>query len=231
MSRAFPMSDLLTFPRPSVAVDVAVCTVVDGTLSVLLQHRRGNTEHGRWALPGSFVRERERLDGAVRRTLSDKCGIVGLSPTQLRVMDDPKRDDRGWVLSVAFLDVVDADALSRRSDGTLVRLAAVRDRSIGRAASILDLPDRQRRLPFDHELIVEAAVTELRRRYDDRPDPAGLLGEPFTLLQLRRLHDAIAGGHRQKDTFRRSMTPHLIATDEFEHGTVGRPARLFRRAD
>ena len=105
------MATLNDFPRPSVAVDVAVCTVVDGRLCMILWRRTGRTAGHKWALPGSFVREREQLADAVARTLGDKCGIVGLAPTQLAVMDDPNRDNRGWVLSVAHLDVVDAAAL------------------------------------------------------------------------------------------------------------------------
>ncbi len=76
------MVALTDFPRPSVAVDVAVCTVVDGRLAVVVWRRAGRTAHGEWALPGSFVQKRERLRDAVDRTLRDKCGLVGLAPTQ-----------------------------------------------------------------------------------------------------------------------------------------------------
>lgn len=222
------MADLKRFPRPSVAVDVAVLTVVDDRLAVVLWRRTGRTHPGEWALPGSFVRAQERLDDAVTRTLSDKCGIRGLTPTQLRVMDEPARDDRGWVLSVAHLDVVRAEQLGDRSGDGEVRLAPVRnDTARGRRRSVLDLPDGQRRLPFDHEEIVGIAIAELRRRYGERPDPAGLLGEPFTIRELRRLHEAIAGKALQKDTFRRAMIGHLEQLDEVAEGTVGRPARLF----
>lgn len=230
------MPALSEFPRPSVAVDVAVCTVVDGRLCVVVWRRSGTTARGAWALPGSFVRERETLTDAVARTLRGKCGIVGLAPTQLRVMDDPRRDRRGWVLSVAHLDVVTPEALAGREPADTVLLAPVRADAAGdpsddgrRAPSILDLPGRQRRLPFDHDVIVALAVAELRRRYRDRPDPAGLAGERFTLHELRRLHEAIAGGALQKDTFRRTMLPFVEATDEVARGAVGRPARVYIR--
>lgn len=224
------MADLKRFPRPSVAVDVAVLTVVDDRLAVVLWRRTGRTHTGEWALPGSFVRAQERLGDAVTRTLSDKCGIQGLSPTQLQVMDDPVRDDRGWVLSVAHLDVVRAEALDTRSGDGEVQLAPVRNGSPGsRHRSVLELSDGQDRLPFDHEVIVRIAIAELRDRYRERPDPAGLLGERFTVRELRRLHEAISGEVLQKDTFRRSMLPHLEQLDEVAEGTVGRPARLFRR--
>lgn len=239
------MTDLKRFPRPSVAVDVAVLTVVAGRLGVVVWRRTGSTHHGQWALPGSFVRPRERLDDAVQRTLADKCSIRGLAPTQLQVMDDPGRDDRGWVLSVAYLDVVDAASLDLNAATGDVAIAPVRpdDRSdaqpapkqrrgrgwsTSRARSILDLPDGQRALPFDHEAIVTRAISTLRDRYAERPDPTGLLGPQFTMRDLRHLHETIAGEPLQKDTFRRAMLGHLEQLDDVAHGTVGRPARLFK---
>lgn len=226
------MSDLSTFPRPSVAVDVAVLSVLpddDGVdrLSVLLHRRATRTEEGKWSLPGSFLRERERLADAVQRTLGDKCGVEGLTPTQLVVLDDPARDDRGWVLSVAHLDTVPvfrAVDLLQRND---VRWVPVRNRDSPQRSS-LKLPDRQKRLPFDHEVIVRHALDRLRADHGGRPDPYGLLDESFTVLDLRRLHEAVAGHEMQKDTFRRAMLPGLIRTESVETGSVGRPARRYR---
>jgi len=226
-------SDLLRFPRPSVAVDVAVLSVVPSApgglrLSVLCIRRGTGTHEGEWSLPGSFVRERERLDDAVQRTLRDKCGVEGLAPTQLVVLDDPDRDDRGWVLSVAHLDTVpigEAVELLQRTD---VRWVPVRESGSARR-SMLELPDRQRRLPFDHDEIVGHAVERLRSTYADRPDPHGLLGASFTVLELRRVHEAVLGTRLQKDTFRRAMVPGLVKTRSVETGTVGRPASRYRR--
>lgn len=220
------MTDLQDFPRPSVAVDIAVLSVVaddEGVdrLSVLLHRRSTVTERGKWGLPGSFLRERERLADAVQRTLLDKCGIEGLTPRQLLVLDEPSRDDRGWVLSVAHLDVVpvaDAPSLFSRTD---LRWAAID----GSSAVV----PGQRRLPFDHDEIVTEAVSRFRVDHEDAPDPYRLLEEPFTVRELRHLHEAVLGETLQKDTFRRAMLPHLVATQSTESGSVGRPARRYQR--
>jgi 8-oxo-dGTP diphosphatase len=220
------VTGLQDFPRPSVAVDVAVFSVVaedEGVerLSVLLHRRATDTEHGKWSLPGSFLRERERLPDAVQRTLVDKCGIEGLTPRQLLVLDDPGRDDRGWVLSVAHLDVVpaaEAPSLFSRSD---LRWAPIR--------GVVAVVSGQRRLPFDHDEIVAHAVERFRADHADVPDPYRLLAEPFTVRELRHLHEAVLGERLQKDTFRRAMLPHLVATRSTESGSVGRPARRYRR--
>ena len=210
--------DLTKFPRPSVAVDTAVLTIEpDGTptgrLSVLLIARAGSHHRGRWALPGTFIHPGERLADAVDRSLREKVGIQGRHPRQLRVFDDPKRDERGWVLSVAHVDVVPYDSL-RPVLGDAVRLAS----AVNPGA-----------LPYDHKDIVRDAVEDLQGRYAERPDPDLLLGRTLTHRDLRLVHEAIAGKGLQRDTFRRAMDPHLVPTGRSTSGHIGRPAELFRR--
>lgn len=203
---------LADYPRPSVAVDTALLTIDPaGDVLAVLEVRRAN---GRgWGLPGTFLHEGERLIDAVLRSLRDKAGVHGLRPHQLRVFDDPNRDDRGWVLSVAHVDVVPPERLGRRQPDT-TRIVPV---------------DRPGRLPYGHGEIIAAAVTDLRRRYADLPDPGHLLGETFTLRELRRIHEIVAGESLQRDTFRRAMEGHLEPTGVTTTGGRGRPAELFRR--
>lgn len=203
------------FPRPSVAVDTAVLTVPEGRkprLSVLLVRREGTHRHGQWLLPGTFIHAGETLSDAVLRSLRDKAGVQGLRPRQLHVFDDPRRDDRGWVLSVAHVDVVPPERLTTALNAGCM-LAPVDDVS---------------GLAFDHDAIVRMATDDSRARYREHPDPDRLLAEPFTLLQLQRVHAAVAGVELVKDTFRRNMQPHLVETGDLAEGTVGKPARLWR---
>ena len=103
---------LSDYPRPSVAVDTAVLTL-DPKLGLVVLEVRRVTGTG-WALPGTFLREGETLAEAVDRSLRDKANVRGPHPRQLHVFDDPDRDDRGWVLSVAHVEVVQAERLESR---------------------------------------------------------------------------------------------------------------------
>ena len=202
---------LSDYPRPSVAVDTAVLTLDPDLGLVVLQVRRdGGTG---WALPGTFLHEGETLADAVDRSLREKANVRGLHPRQLHVFDDPQRDDRGWVLSVAHVEVVQAERLESRFADT-TRLVPV------------ETPGR---LIYDHVDIIELAVDHVRSHYADKPDPDGLLGDEFTLRDLRLAHEAVAGRPLQRDTFRRAMEPQLVATGSMTAGTRGRPAELFRR--
>ncbi|WP_168625663.1 NUDIX hydrolase [Cryobacterium sp. BB307] len=195
---------LIDYWRPSVAVDTAVLTVRDGRLCVAVVEKDGARR-----LPGTFLHEGELLADAVRRSLDLKAGIRGLAPRQLHVFDAIDRDDRGRVLSIAHMVAVPDAVLA---DARLEPVSSVKD------------------LKYDHDDILKLAVDRLRAEYREAPDPAGLLPDTFTLLDLRRLHEAVdPDGIPRRDTFRRLMEPKLAATGELERGTVGKPARLFRR--
>ena len=107
---------LADYPQPSVAVDTAVLTLAPRAhpargapphrLSVLLVRRPEGVDGPQWALPGTFLHQGERLADAVTRSLAQKAGVTGGHPAQLAVFDDPHRDERGWVLSVAHLAVI-----------------------------------------------------------------------------------------------------------------------------
>ncbi len=214
-----PSESLLDYPRPSVAVDTAVLTVCGGALQVLLIRRGAGHKSGEWSLPGTFVHAGETLAQAVLRSLDSKAGVRGRSPRQLLVFDDPERDERGWVMSVAHLDVVPCAELEGAISGSEVRLAPV-------AGATSD--DGEPALPYDHAAILRVAVDAVRAEYRDRPDPRGLLGEGFTLKELRELHEAVLGETLQRDTFRRAMAAALLATGRMSDGGKGRPAALFR---
>lgn len=165
-----------------------------------------------WALPGTFLHQGERLIDAVQRSLRDKTGVEGRSPRQLQVFDDPRRDDRGWVLSVAHVDACPVEVLD---SGQL-------------EATRLAPASAPGRLPYGHEQIIALAVADLRTRYSAGPDPDALIAPTFTLRELRLLHEAVAGHPLQRDTFRRSMEPLLEPTGDMTAGLRGRPAELFR---
>jgi 8-oxo-dGTP diphosphatase len=202
---------LADFVRPSVAVDTAVLSL-DHDLGLVVLEVRRPTGRG-WALPGTFLHEGETLADAVDRSLREKANIRGLHPRQLHVFDDPHRDDRGWVLSVAHIEVARLDRLACRFAKTTRLMPA-------------SAPGR---LTFDHASIITCAVDDLRSRYRTEPDPDWLLGEEFTLRQLRLAHESVARKTLQRDAFRRTMERHLVATGTTITEARGRPAELFRR--
>ena len=141
------------------------------------------------------------------------------------MFDDPDRDDRGWVLSVAHLLVLPAERLDPviDADDGLVVAPIRNDRLV--------LPDRQRHLPYGQDEIVARAHAELRSEYRDTPDPEHFIdADTFTLSELGLVHFAVLGReHWAIDTFRRKMARQLHDTGEVTRGGPGRPAAIYRR--
>jgi ADP-ribose pyrophosphatase YjhB (NUDIX family) len=202
------------YPRPSVAVDTVALTYDKERGLEVLEVQRPD---GGWALPGTFLHPGEVLASAVQRALHEKAGVDGLDPRQLQVFDRIGRDSRGWVLSVAHVCVIPVDRLAERFPDRTALFPA----------------DDPGDLIYDHPAMIKLAVEDLRARYKDRPDPDHLLGDTFTLRQLRFLHGAVAGqpiGPEALDTFRRRMQKHLDPLEEYDPGDGrGRPAMLFQR--
>jgi len=199
---------LTDYPRPSVAVDVAVLTVQAGRLHVLVVGR----PDGGIALPGSFLRPGERLADSAERALRTKAGLSGADFHQLAMFDAPSRDDRGWVLSMAHGATLPRDGLPRGAE--LVRI---------------DGRDVSEPLAFDHADMVARAVDDLRARYARRVDPSGLLPDAFTVLELRHLYETVFDRALPKDSFRRLVLDAIEPTGRMSSSGAGRPAELFRR--
>jgi hypothetical protein len=83
---------------------------------------------------------------------------------------------------------------------------------------------------FDHRRILATAVARLRAKIKYRPVVFELMPGCFTLLQLQRCVEAIAGRLVHKQNFRRLIEQQELVeeTGEVTHETGGRPAKLFR---
>lgn len=211
----------MAHPALAVTVDLALMTVTEGQLAVLLQRRAAEPFTGRLALPGGFVREDEGLDAAARRIVADKAGLAageGAWLEQLYTFGDPSRDPRMRTVSVAWFALLPDTALAK----------ATASRADLALAPVDALPEP---LAFDHTLIVSTARERLRGKLDYAPVALALLPERFTLRALQEVHEAIAGKRLNKPAFRRRIIESgwVEPTGERETETAFRPAELYRR--
>ena len=88
-----------TYPGHSVTVD-AVARDERGRFLLI---RRGRDPYkGLWAFPGGFVDIGEMTSVACLRELKEETGLDGRIIRLLGVFDDPDRDPRGPVISIAY---------------------------------------------------------------------------------------------------------------------------------
>jgi hypothetical protein len=92
------------------------------------------------------------------------------------------------------------------------------------------LPPLGEPMPLDHRRILATAIARLRAKMKYRPVVFELMPAEFTLTELQRTVEAIAGRHLHKQNFRRLVesTQLVEPTGETSTATGGRPAALFR---
>lgn len=233
--------DFSDYPRPSLAVDVAVLTVIKGQLSVVLVQRAIEPDAGLWALPGVFVGgPGETFEEAAERALRDKAHLTGVGYLeQVPARNHPDRDPRGWVVSLPFLSLVEGGrvvaAASSQPDTMLAHLemATPGDRPQVR---VLRPGGEGLNLAFDHQVILTDLVQHLQRLLgygsvaDDPRVPLSLVPERFTLKQLQDVYEALLSRSLSRDAFRKHviMTRRMVRPTGQHQADVGhRPAELY----
>jgi 8-oxo-dGTP diphosphatase len=214
--------DPRAFPPVAVTVDVAILTVREGRLCVLLVRRGTHPYQGRWALPGGFVREREDIEAAARRELAEETGVGAPGHLeQLRCYGRPGRDPRMRVISIAYLALLpDPPDPAAGTDAAEARYWPVDERTTARLA-------------FDHDEILADAVERARAKLEYTNLAATFLAEPFTIADLRRVYEAVWGVPLHPANFRRKVlsTPGLVVPTGEERSTGRGWAELYRRGD
>ncbi len=203
------------FPKPSVTVDMVIITLRGEELQVLLIKRDLAPYRGRWAIPGGFVHIDESLEAAARRELREETGVGDVYLEQLYTFGEPGRDPRGRVISVAYIALVPAP----------LAVTAGSDAREARWWPLTNLPA----LAFDHDKILQYALTRLRYKIEYSAVGFRLLPEQFTLTELQQAYEIILGEPLDKRNFRRRIIEAEVIepTDDLRTGE-GRPARLYR---
>ena len=225
------------YPRPSIAVDLAVLTVHlqerisrNGrkqlpvpTLRVLLVQRGEDPFRDRWALPGGFLRPKETLEEAAERELAEETGLKGMRPHlhPLRTYSDIGRDPRGWVLSAAYR------ALVRTGEAPPL---AGSDASAARWCPVAEAQGLT--LAFDHGRILADALDEVALQATSTLVVREFLPETFVLAELDQVLRCLAPGRydEQLPNLRRKVLAKgvLEPTGQSEPRYSQRPAQLFR---
>ncbi|MEU1216792.1 NUDIX domain-containing protein [Streptomyces sp. NPDC005791] len=208
----------------AVTVDLAVFTVREARLNVLLVERGEAPYKGRWALPGGFVLPRESAETAARRELAEETGLTPGSVCafhleQLRTYSDPDRDPRMRVVSVAYAALV-PDLPEPRGGGDAAKAQWWQAGATGPLA-------------FDHDRILADAHDRIGARLEYSCLATAFCPAEFTLGELQQVYETVWGVELDRPNFRRKVltTPGFVqAVDGPPRRTGGRgkPAALYR---
>ena len=201
-----------------VAVDVAVCTVRDDALHVLLVQTAGGPFAGAWALPGGLVGDDESLDDAAARELGARTGVEGIYLEQLYTFGRPDRDPAARVVSVAYVALIPhGDRFPGNVDDPKYRRVAWWP------------VDRLPALAYDHADVVRVAVARLRAKLQYTNLVYTLLPPSFTLSELQAVYEAILARRLDRRNFRKKiLSTGLLAPLGRQRRGAHRPATLYR---
>lgn len=211
--------DKHAFEPFAVTVDLAVFTVRDAALRVLLI-RRGEQPHaGRWALPGGFVRPGESAEEAAARELAEETGVPYGHLEQLRTYSAPDRDPRMRVVSVAYTALV-PDPPEPRAGTDAAEAAWV------------EWPVRGS-LAFDHDVILADAHERIGAKLEYTGLATAFCPPVFTLGDLQAVYETVWGTVLDRPNFRRKVlaTPGFVEPvggEPRRTGGRGKPAALYR---
>ena len=206
-----------TYKNPSLAVDLAVFGYHDKELSVLLLNRKDEPFKNGWTLPGGFLQIEESLQQVCNRIMKTKIGLENIYLEQLYTFDEPGRDPRGRVVSVAHYALVNPH-----------RFEIVAGHM---ANDVQWFPvDQVPQLGFDHNRIFELALQRLKSKILYNPVGFELLNETFTMPELHELYECILGISIDRRNFRRKIldSEYIIATGAKREGLKNRHPDLYR---
>ena len=200
------------------AVDAVVFGYQHARMHILLIKQGYGAFENQWALPGGFVHNGESLTEAVHRELTEETGVKVDYLEQLFTFGDKlDRDPRARVVSVSYFALVNPDKFSLHADTDAID---------AKWFDIYDVPP----LAFDHQDILNLAITRLRSKVKYQPVGFNLLSPTFPFSDLENLYTAILDKEIDRRNFRKKMLSFGIleeTKDLLKTGT-GRPAKLFR---
>jgi 8-oxo-dGTP diphosphatase len=221
------MTDL----NPHVSVDCVIFGFDNRKLKVLLIEREKISGHDlkghELKLPGSLIFESEDPDASAVRTLKELTGLDNIFLKQFAVFGSPGRlspkEDLEWLRITSHLMVERVVTIAYYSLITISE-SNITERTLWHPVN--ELPG----LIFDHNQIIEKALSILRKEIRTEPLCFELLPKKFSLRQMQNLYEAILGEILDNRNFRKKIKrlEFLIPLTEWESGVNHKPAQLYR---
>lgn len=213
--------DVHQFDVPLTSVDMAIFTVREEKLQVLLVKRAQYPAKGKWALPGGFIdlKKDRNLDDTAYRKLKSKTGVSAPYLEQVITIGNSKRDPRGWSVTVVYFALIPSEEIKLVADDSSEEVTWVP----------VDQVQKKHKLAFDHQQILKLCHDRLQGKVEYTSLPVNLLPEKFTLTELQRVFEIVLDKPVEKKSLRRRILEAdiLEETGDMKTGS-NRPAKLYR---
>lgn len=218
---------------------------------ILLVKRDKEPFKNMYVLPGGFVSETESSEVASKRILKKETNIDNIYLSKLKVFDDINRDPRSRTISSSYIALIDKNKLNNElsedskwfdicykelnnkicleliNEDTCLKaqlIKKIKDVSSGEYTYEIINSD----LGFDHALIINEGIIELRKRIKDTDIVFNLMPKEFTIGELKQIYELILDKKLINSAFRRVIAKKIEMTDTKIKNGGHRPSILFK---
>lgn len=196
----------------TITVDCAVFGFQKGHLKLLLVKRAIEPFKDYWMLPGGIMKSTQSVEEAMSDVLFHLTGLNNIHHEQVKVYSKIDRHPVKRVVTVTFY------ALIKPENHPVIAKNYISD------VKWFTL-DQVPQLGFDHNIIIEDALKQLRDNLRDHLIAGELLPQKFTLKELQNLYESILGESLDRRNFRKKILQLdlIVATGEKKIGVKGGP--------
>lgn len=240
------------YERPSVTADIMVLGMDEklNLLKVLLIQRGDHPYIDCFALPGGFINIDESAYSAACRELEEETGLKNIYLEQIYTMNQPNRDPRMRVFSIAYMALTskvpvvagdDAKAaywfditftdkkLELFNEDTGIHIKydleeKIFSNGVERIKNYVPVYDdaSDNALAFDHAQLLLEGLMRLRNKVKYTGIAFNLVPKKFTLPDLQRVYEVILGKPLYKKNFRKDIMKKVTPCNAKGTSIVGR---------
>ncbi len=218
--------------------------------SILLVKRNKEPFKDMWCLPGGYVKDDETSIEAALRVLKKETNLTNTYLEQLSVFDDINRDPRGRTISTSYIALIDKNKIkdelleeSKWFDITInesnnqidITLENEENINISIKKELINKKANQyiyhlinsNNIAFDHGLIINKGIIELRKQAEITDIVFNLMPDKFTIGELKQVYEIILGKKLINSAFRRVIAKKVKEIDEEVKTGGHRPSKKF----
>ena len=189
------------------------------SLSILLVKRNKEPFKNKWCLPGGFILDEEPSFTGAKRILKKETNLENFYLEQLRTFDSIDRDPRGRVVTTSYMALVDKKMIAERlsegakwfnietlekgnnieiilvSNDELIKINILKN-AVDKKSNQYDYKIISSDLAFDHGLIINEGINELRNKANNTDIIFNMMPDKFTIGELKQVYEIILNKNR-----------------------------------
>lgn len=205
------------YKNQGIHVVLALFTVENGRFKVFLIKRKNQPFKDKWIMIGGACYNNEDTDSAMKREMFEKAGIKNINFQRFDVFSDPKRSPLCRMIAICYIGVIDSN-----------RVKYLKETQKTQDADWFQI-DRVPALGYDHDKILEGAITYLRENIFSKDILKNLFPKMFTLPDVHSAYESILNKKIDRRNFRKKLLQQeiIIDTGLLQEMTGKKPAKLY----